>query len=218
MTSVIMAIVTAVHDHEGEVTGVVQRTELPANMEHERDGVERGATRLLGIEGLDDVEFALEDAVAGVVHVVTGDGRAAACPSCGVLSSSMKGRAATHPRDIPYGPDPVLVVWHKRRWALPRTPLSRASFTEPLPGEPARARVTTRLHQQCGAGIAEGSPPCPAALPATASACRHARRGWAHDPVTGRWSLVNDRWHTAIVEADRSAGLLAHIDVPPLRR
>ena len=41
------------------------------------------------------------------------------------------------------------------------------------------------------------------------------RRGkpiWAQDPVTGRWRIVHDRWHTAIVDAAGTAGLLAHID------
>ena len=41
------------------------------------------------------------------------------------------------------------------------------------------------------------------------------RRGkpiWAQDPVTGRWRIMHDRWHTAIVDAAGTAGLLAHID------
>jgi transposase len=41
------------------------------------------------------------------------------------------------------------------------------------------------------------------------------RRGkpiWEQDPVTGRWRVVHDRWHTAIVDAAGTAGLLAHID------
>ncbi|MDQ2782784.1 MAG: transposase [Actinomycetota bacterium] len=45
-----------------------------------------------------------------------------------------------------------------------------------------------------------------------------ARRGrprWANhkqDPVTLRWSVVHGRWHTAVVDAVGSAGLLAHVD------
>ena len=38
-----------------------------------------------------------------VAHVVTDDETAAACPACGVFSSSVKDRATTRPRDIPYG-------------------------------------------------------------------------------------------------------------------
>ncbi|WP_034721790.1 ISL3 family transposase, partial [Intrasporangium chromatireducens] len=41
------------------------------------------------------------------------------------------------------------------------------------------------------------------------------RRGkpiWEQDPVTGRWRVKHDRWHTAIVDAVGTAGLLAHIE------
>jgi len=41
------------------------------------------------------------------------------------------------------------------------------------------------------------------------------RRGkpvWAKDPVTGRWRLAADCWHTGIVDAAGTAGLLAHVD------
>jgi len=41
------------------------------------------------------------------------------------------------------------------------------------------------------------------------------RRGkpvWAQDPVTGRWQVVHDRWHTGIVDAVGTAGLLAHVE------
>ena len=41
------------------------------------------------------------------------------------------------------------------------------------------------------------------------------RRGkpiWEQDPVTGRWRIKHDRWHTAIVDAAGTCGLLAHIE------
>ena len=41
------------------------------------------------------------------------------------------------------------------------------------------------------------------------------RRGkpiWEQDPVTGRWRIKHDRWHTAIVDATGTCGLLAHIE------
>jgi len=56
-----MAVVKAVHDHEGEVTGVVQRTQLPPASEGDIEQcVEKGATLLLGIEGLDVLGVVLE--------------------------------------------------------------------------------------------------------------------------------------------------------------
>jgi hypothetical protein len=41
------------------------------------------------------------------------------------------------------------------------------------------------------------------------------RRGkpvWAQDPDTGRWRIAHDRWHTGIVDAVGSCGLLAHVE------
>lgn len=41
------------------------------------------------------------------------------------------------------------------------------------------------------------------------------RRGkpiWAQDPVTKRWRIAHDRWHTGIVDAASTAGLLAHVE------
>lgn len=55
----IMAVVNAVHDHEGEVTGVVQRTQLPSGAKLRQRGIDQGATLLLGIDGLDVVEVVL---------------------------------------------------------------------------------------------------------------------------------------------------------------
>jgi len=47
---------------------------------------------------------------------VTDDPTAAACPSCGVVSTSVKGRVVTSPKDIPYGEGRIVVRWHKVRW------------------------------------------------------------------------------------------------------
>jgi hypothetical protein len=100
------------------------------------------------------VTVELDDDGARVVHVVTDDESAAGCPSCGVLSTSVKGHAVTRPRDVPYGQAPLRLVWHKRRWRCREAACPRGSFTEALPAVPPRARVTTRLRAECGAGIA----------------------------------------------------------------
>jgi hypothetical protein len=47
------------------------------------------------------------------------------------------------------------------------------------------------------------------------------RRGkplWAQDPVTGRWVLVCDRWHTGFVDAAGTGGLLGRSRDARLRR
>jgi len=114
-----MAVVKAVHDHEGEVTGLVQGTQVQGV---EVQSVSSDATLLLGIEGLAVRQVELEDG-GRVVHVATDDESATACPSCGVFSTSLKGRAITHPRDLPYGEEPISLVWHKLSMASPRSPL-----------------------------------------------------------------------------------------------
>ena len=227
---------------------MVQRTQFPPASERD---IEQGATLLLGIEGLDVLEVALwkgedveslEQDAGRVVHLSTGDEGAAACPSCGTVSTSPKGRATTRPRDLPYGDDPVRLVWHKRRWRCRERRCDRATFTESLPAVPARARLTTRLRSACGAGVAEGfscvtaaakyhqvswpiahaafvahvtptlAQPPPSVEVLGIDETRRGRPRWAQDLDTQRWSIVHDRWHTAIVDAAGSAGLLAHVD------
>ena len=200
------------------------------------------AGKLLGLDGLGVAAVLLDADRAREVHLVTTDDTAAACPSCGVISTSVKGSAITHPRDVPYGADPVRLVWHKRRWRCRETLCPRGSFTESLPQVPARCRLTTRLYEQIGAACADGYacvlaaahahgvswPVAHAAFiahvtpileqelpPVTVLGIDETRRGkpiWAQDPVTGRWTVAHDRWHTAIVDAAGTAGLLAHID------
>jgi transposase len=237
VTSVIMAVVKAVHGHEGEVTGLVQGT----CFRDVQGAVERGATQLLGIEGLVVARVELDAEGARVAHVVTDAEAAAACPSCGVISTSVKGHARTRPRDIPYGA-PLRLVWHKRRWRCRERACSRGSFTESLPAVPARARVTTRLRGECGAGIGERfscvlagaahyrvswpvahrayvahvagqlAQPLPAVSVLGIDETRRGKPKWEQDQATGRWRITNDRWHTGIVDAAGSGGLLAHID------
>jgi len=83
-------------------------------------------TLLLGIEGLAlaTVEADTDEGEGRLVHVVTDDVGAAACPACGVLSSSVKEQVTTRPRDVRYGPDPIRLVWHKTRWRCRETPVS----------------------------------------------------------------------------------------------
>ena len=107
---------------------------------------------------------------------------------------------------------------------------------------PAGCRLTTRLFEQVGAAVAEGyscvisgarahgvswpvahaafiahvTPVLEQELPQVAVlGIDETRRGkpvWGRDPVAGRWRVLHDRRHTAIVDAAGTAGLLAHID------
>jgi transposase len=238
VTSVIMAVVKAVHGHEGEVTGLVQSTQL--QLVHIATDV--GATVLLGIAGLAVENMTLEVDGARVAHVVTADEGAAACPVCGVVSTSVRGHAVTRPRDVPYGDTPVQLVWRKRRWRCREAACPRGSLTESLPEVTARARVTTRLRRECGAGIANRfscvqagalhyriswpvahrayvahveqtlAAPLPPVCVLGIDETRRGKIKWEQDPATGRWRVAHDRWHTAVVDAAGTGGLLAHVD------
>jgi transposase len=238
VTSVIMAVVKAVHGHEGEVTGLVQSTQL----QRVHIATDVGATVLLGIAGLAVENVTLEVDGARVAHVVTADEGAAACPVCGVVSTSVRGHAVTRPRDVPYGDTPVQLVWRKRRWRCREAACPRGSFTESLPEVTARARVTTRLRRECGAGIANRfscvqagalhyriswpvahrayvehveqalAAPLPPVCVLGIDETRRGKIKWEQDPATGRWRVAHDRWHTAVVDAAGTGGLLAHVD------
>lgn len=208
----------------------------------EQQFISEDGTTLLGLDGLALIRVELEQDGARVVHVISADEAAAACPTCGVVSTARKGSATTRPRDVPYGPDPVRLVWHKSRWRCREYRCLRRSFTESLPQVPSRCRLTTRLYEQVGAAVADGyscvtsaarahqvswpvahdafiahvTPTLEQDLPQVAVlGIDETRRGkpiWEQDPASGRWRVKHDRWHTAIVDAAGTAGLLAHID------
>jgi transposase len=217
---------------------LLQRT----HVQHVQNDLVSDASRLLGLEGL-GVQRVESDAFGGrVVHVVTADETASACPSCGVLSVTLKGLACTRPRDIPYGTTRLRLIWHKRRWRCKERLCSRASFTESLPAVRARSRLTTRLRAELGSAVAEQQRcvseaaahygaswpivhaafvehvrvPLAAPLPPVKvlgiDETRRGRPVFAQDPDTGRWVLVRDRWHTGFVDAAGTGGLLAQVE------
>lgn len=137
---------------------MVQGTREREQDGHGEVGVEVGASVLLGIDGVRVINVEQEIDQAGavkVVEVVTSDPCASACPSCGVISTSLKERTTSGVRDVPYGPARVRLVWHKNRWRCREKDCERVSFTESLPAIPARARLTARVKQMCGRGIAD---------------------------------------------------------------
>ncbi len=221
-----------------EVTGVVKGTHVQAG----RVGVQEGADRLLGLEGLTVFKVELDAQGGRVVHAVTAQGFEPGCPKCGVISTSFKSSAVTRPRDLPYGPAPVRLVWHKSRWRCRERACPRGSFTESIPAVPARARVTTRLRAEAGEAAADRfscvaataghyrvswpvvnaalmahiAGPLAGPLPVVAvhgiDETRRGRPVWEQDPDTGKWRIAHDRWHTGIVDAVGDCGLLAHVE------
>lgn len=217
---------------------MVQRTHV---QDVDRDDTS-DASRLLDLDGL-AVERVEPDAFGGrVVLVVTADVTASACPSCGVLSSSVKERVTTRPRDIPYGTTALRVVWHKRRWRCTERRCPRGSFTEQVTAVPRRSRMTRRLRAELGHAVAEQrrcvaetaasygvawrtvhaayvahvaeqlAAPLPSVAVLGIDETRRGKPIWRRDEATGRWVLACDRWHTGFVDADGTGGLLAQVE------
>ena len=221
-----------------EVTGLVQRTHVQDGFE----SVESAVSRLLDLTGLAVRAVATDGHGGRVVHVVTADLAASACPSRGELSTSAKGRVTTRARDIPYGPHRVRLIWHKRRWRCVHRRCPRGSFTEAVSAAPSRTRLTVRLRAELAAAVADQhrcvaeaaafygvgwatvhnafkarvDPPLAASLaPVTVLGIDETRRGkpvWTQDVGTGGWVLAHDRWHTGFVDSAGTGGLLAQVE------
>jgi hypothetical protein len=89
--------------------------------------------------------------------VETTQENAAACPSCEVVSTSVKARVVTSPRDIGCRQDRIVVRWNKTRWRRREDYCGRSSFTEAIAQVPPRARTTQRLRTAIGAGIGDAT-------------------------------------------------------------
>ena len=114
------------------------------------------ATLLLSLDGL--AVTVVEPSAAGtlLVEVATADETAAACPTCGVISTRVKEYVCTRPRDLPQGRTRMELVWRKRRWYCREPSCGRKSFTESTPAVPAGARITTRLREHAGDLVVDG--------------------------------------------------------------
>jgi len=195
-----------------------------------------GTTLLFGLPGVQVERVERLADGTRVVCAITAEETAAACPSCGVLSSSRKGRTATSPKDIPYGEDRIVLQWNKTRWRCREDYCERGSFTEAIPQVPARARTTRRLRTQIGAAIGDAArsvtevaathavswptahrafadhaqelltEPAPTAVLGI-DETRRARPRWECCAATGRWVRV-DPWDTGFVDLAGDQGLL----------
>ena len=101
------------------------------------------ATVLFNLPDYRVLEVVRDETGARTVTVET-LGVEAACPSCGVFTSSVHQRTLQRVRDVAFD-GPVVVLWDKKRWRCWEIACSRRSFTEATAQVPARARFTTRL-------------------------------------------------------------------------
>ena len=92
--------------------------------------MDHATTILFGLPGVRVRHIDRDDSGDRVVHVETAAELASGCPSCGVVSMSVKEYVSTAPRDIPYGERGISLIWHKRRWRCVEPTCARGSFTE----------------------------------------------------------------------------------------
>ena len=128
-------------------------------MNQDTTGADAGAgdaTLLLSLDGL--AVTGVERSAAGMllVEVATAAETAAACPTCGVVSTRVKQYVCTRPRDLAQGRTRMELVWRKRRWYCRAPVCGRKSFTESTPAVPAGARITTRLREHAGDLVVDG--------------------------------------------------------------
>jgi len=195
-----------------------------------------GTTVLFGLPGVKVTGVFAESDGSRVVEVVTDEDTAAACPGCGVFSTSVKARVRTTPKDIPYGESRILLRWNKTRWRCREDYCARGSFTEAIVQVPARARTTGRLRTQIGSAIGDAArsvvetaaahyvswPTAHRAFIAHAQRLlrepapvrvlgidetRRAKPRWEYCVDTSRWVRV-DPWDTGFVDIDGDQGLL----------
>lgn len=116
-------------------------------------------TILFGLPGVHVESVEVDEDGARVVTVVTaqddGEPGGAGCPSCGVLSGSVKEYVTTAPKDLPYGTSPIRVRWRKRRWRCAEPTCARQSFTESIEQLPPGARTTGRLRQAMALAVGD---------------------------------------------------------------
>ena len=204
--------------------------------------INESATHLLGVEGVAVVLVEEPDSGVLVVHVVTTDATARACPACGVFATARKQHVITTPRHLPSGGRRVQIRWHKSRWRCGEAACPRGTFTERVPQIPARMRITGGLRREAGAAVADGGrtivqagrdlglswPIVQQALreyaaevldetPASTEAIGidETRRGkpvWKQNPDSGKWELVADAWHIGFVDAIGGRGLFGQVE------
>ena len=199
-----------------------------------------GTTLLFGLPGVRVARVEMSAHGTRVVHVLTNDPTASACPSCGVFSTSVKGNVTTRPRDIPYGETGIDVVWHKRRWRCVEPACPRSSFTERIAEVPARARITGRVRRGIARAVGDANrsvseaagafsvtwPTAHGAFvhladqvlgepePTTVLGIDETRRGkprWTCQDATGRW-VRTDPWDTGFVDLAGTQGLLGQVE------
>jgi transposase len=119
--------------------------------------MEHGTTILFGLPGLGVRDVEVGEDGTRVVHALTVEETAAACPTCGVVSTSLKQNRVTRPKDLPYGEAALTVRWHKRRLRCLERLCPRKTFTEAIPEVLLGARLTGRLRRAMAEAVGDAN-------------------------------------------------------------
>jgi transposase len=196
--------------------------------------VSDGTTILFGLPGVAVTRVERDGEGVRTVHLRTDDEGAAACPECGVFSTSVRQRRSTRPRDLRYGEAPLHVRWHKRQFACREQLCKRRAFTESIEELPPYARITGRTRRAAAVAVGSGrsvsavaeelpmswpivhaafvahaekllaEPEAPAVLGIDET--RRGRPRWTKDD-DGKWSRL-ERFETNFVDLSGPGGLL----------
>lgn len=196
--------------------------------------MEDSTTILFGLPGVSVREVERVEGVR-VVHVVTADPGAAACPECGVFSDTVRQCRTTKPKDLGFGEEPLTVRWRKAQYVCKERLCPRKAFTESIAELPPGARVSGRLRRAAAHMIGEGASVVVAGRahgiswpvaheafavladtelgappPTTRLGIDETRRGrprWHQDPDTWEWEKL-ELFETNFVDLNGLAGLL----------
>ena len=203
-------------------------------------GLDHATTILFGLPGVRVRHVDQDELGDRVVHVETAAESASGCPSCGVVSMSVKEYVVRAPRDIPYGERGISLVWHKRRWRCVEPTCARGSFTEVIEEVPAGWRTMGRLRRAIAAAVGDACrsvaeaagwwgvswPTAHAAVTEAAEAAagepepivvlgidetRRGRPRWTLSIEAGRW-VRTDAWDTGFVDLAGDQGLLGQAE------
>jgi transposase len=202
--------------------------------------LEHGTTILFGLPGVHVESVEMGASGERVITVKTAGEDGAGCPSCGVVSTSVKEYPTTRPKDIPYGTTPIEVRWRKRRWRCREPTCARQSFTESIEQVPVRARTTGRLRTAMAlavgdacrsvaevadahgvswptahrAFVAEAERLLAEPAPTPVLGIDETRRGkprWRFDETLARWRRI-DPYDTGFVDLHGDQGLLGQAE------
>jgi transposase len=109
---------------------------------------------LFGLEEEFRVLGVQRTAAAAVMVIIEQTAREGPCPTCGVLSSTVKDRPLRRVKDLPASGQTVELWWRKRRLLCGEGRCPRRSFTQTAAAVRPRGRITERLRDKVASAIA----------------------------------------------------------------